>query len=411
MRGSLHSKHGDDSVGQRLKQAVKRPLLRAGMLIGRRIANRFERPVDPQRPWRVLVIQLGGLGDVVRVFPLLERIQAAQPDATIALLTNQAPGLLELYPGARRPSHVPFDLRWGYLRKLRALARLRRSGVNLVLSPVRGDGMLECAVIAWLTGAAHRIGFEQDGAGFLHTYKQPLSAAHSLLEQNLRLLEPLGIAPGEARQRLQVPEKARAFAAEFYATRMRRGSLRVVIHPWASSQSAFRAWPFKRYAALVERLLRERDAAVVVLGSEREANPDKDLLNALPSGRVHDLTGRTGLGEAAALIAQCDLFIGNDSGLLHMALAADVPTVAIFGATPPAQLLPPGARAMAVRTEFPCQPCYRHQPLFDYKCAHAFRCLAQLPVDVVLAEALRLTARCGQRDAVVGSRLAPDKSR
>ena len=357
--------------------------------IGRRVGIRFDRPVQPRRPWRALVIQFGGVGDILRVFPVVEQLQASHPNTDVGLFTNQGAVLLELYPGPRRPRHVLFDLQWSYPRKLWELAKLRRAGVDLIVNPTRGDGMLECAIMAWLIGAPHRIGFDQDGAGFLHTHKQPFSGVLPILEQNLRLLEPLGVEAGEARLRLRIPEPARAFAADWYMRHVPPGTLRVVVHPWASSHSEFRAWPFPRYAELIERLVEERNAVVLVLGSESEAAPDRGRLTGLPRGRVHDLAGATRLAEAAALIAGCDLFVGNDSGLLHMALAANVAAVAVFGATPPAQVLHTSTNAVAVVAGFPCQPCYRHQPLFDYRCNYGFRCLRELPVSAVLNEVLR----------------------
>jgi ADP-heptose:LPS heptosyltransferase len=374
----------------RIKEFVKRPFMRMLMSVGRRVRNLYDRPVQICSPRRALVIQIGGVGDIIRVFPLLERLQAAYPDTDIGLFTNQGTELLDLYPGPRRPRHVPFDLKWSYPRKWRELAKLRRAGVDLIVNPARGDGMLECAIMAWLIGAPHRIGFDQDGAGFLHTHKQPFSGAHSILEQNLLLLKPLGVEAGESCVRLRIPEPARAFAADWYTQHVPLGVLRVVVHPWASSHREFREWPFGRYVEMIERFLEERNAFVLILGCDSEAAADRERLAKLPHGRVRDLVGATGLAEAAALIAGCDLFVGNDSGLLHMALAANVATVGVFGATPPDQVLHTSTNAVALVAGFPCQPCYRHQPLFDYHCRYGFRCLEELPVSAVLGEALRL---------------------
>lgn len=374
----------------RLKDAVKRPFLRMLMSAGRRIGPRFDRSVLPPRPWRALVIQFGGMGDVLRTFPLMEALQAAHSGADVALLTNQSDALLRLYPGPRPPRHILFDLSWGYPRKLWQLAKLRRAGINLIVNPARGDGILECGVIAWMIGAPHRIGFDQDGAGFLHTCKRRFIETQSILEQNLGLVEPLGIEAPGARLQLGIPGPARLFAADWYDRHVPRGAIRVVVHPWAISHREFRAWPFSRYAELITRFLEQRNASVLVVGSESEAGSDRAHLARLAAGgRVHDLAGVTRLEEVAALIAECDLFVGNDSGLLHLALAAGVPTVAVFGATPPAQVMHTSRNAVAVVTGVPCQPCYRHQPLFDYRCDHAFRCLEELPVARVLGEALR----------------------
>ncbi len=377
----------------RLKDVVKRPFLRMLVRVGRRAAGRFDRAVEPRRPWRALVIQFGGIGDIVRAFPLVERLQAAHAGAEVGLLTNQGAAMLDLYAGPRRPRYVPFNLRWSYLRKLWVLAKIRHAGVDLIVNSNRGDGVLECAIIGWLIGAPHRIGFDQDGGGFLHTHKVPFSAAASILEQNLQLLGPLGIEAGDVCLRLRIPESARAFAADWYRRYVPPGAVRVVVHPWASSHGEFRAWPFQRYVELIERLVEERNAFVLVLGSESEAIRDRVHFNKLPRGRAYDLAGATTLVQTAALIAGSDLFIGNDSGLLHLAAAAKVPTVAVFGATPPIQVLNANMRAAAVVAGVPCQPCYRHQPLFEYRCSHGFRCLKELPVGAVLKEALGMVTR------------------
>lgn len=373
----------------RTKDIVKRPLLRTLAGLGRHIGGFFTRPVKPGRPWRALVIQLGGIGDVLRVFPVVERLLAADPQADVTLFTNLGADLLDLFPGPQRPRHVLFDLNWSYPRKLRELMKLRRAGLDLVISPVRGDGMLECAVIAWLSGAPHRIGFDRDGAGFLHTHKQPFADGVSILEQNLRLLDALDIPERGTRLCLRIPEPARAFAADWYARHVPPDYQRIVVHPWASSHDEFRAWPIVRYAELMRDVIAARRVVMVVLGGDAEASRDRARLDGLPADRVFNLAGAVRLNEAAALIAGCDLFVGNDSGLLHFALAAEVPAVVVFGATPPAQVLHTSRHAIPVVSGVPCQPCYRHQPFFDYRCAHGFRCLSEVPVGTVLREILR----------------------
>jgi len=375
----------------KFKTAIKRPLLRVAAALGRRIGRVFDARPNSNSWGRALIIQLGGVGDVLRVFPLIERLQAACPEGEVLLLTNQNAGLLELYPGSRLPRHELFDLRWSYWRKLRAVVRLRSSGIDLVVNPTRGDGMLECAVMAWIIGAPNRIGFDRDGVGFPHTFKQPFSDTESILEQNLGLLAPLNIEPGEARLRLRIPESAASFAAAWYGRHAPDRAARIVIHPWATSHAEFRAWPISQYAALIRELLSASDAIVVVLGSESEAGKDRGWLAGLPPSRVMDLAGTTRLDQAAALISGCDVFVGNDSGLIHFALSAGVPVVGVFGATPAAQVLHTSREAVAVTAGVPCQPCYRHQPLFDYRCDYQFRCLRQLTVTAVLTEVLRRT--------------------
>jgi len=92
------------------------------------------------------------------------------------------------------------------------------------------------------------------------------------------------------------------------------------------------------------------------------------------------------------------LMICNDSSLLHIADALDVPTIVLFGATAPAQVLAPASRCHVVQAPgvLPCRPCYRHQPDFDWTCAHGYACMDGIRLQTVLAAA---EAVLGRRNA------------
>jgi heptosyltransferase-2 len=104
-----------------------------------------------------------------------------------------------------------------------------------------------------------------------------------------------------------------------------------------------------------------------------------------------DIAGRTNLSDAIALIARCDLFITNDSGLMHVAGALGVPTVAIFGSTNPKTTYPLGERISLIRKPVDCSPCLKQE------CPTDFRCMNLVTVDEVVDESLRLLAGAGYR--------------
>ena len=91
-------------------------------------------------------------------------------------------------------------------------------------------------------------------------------------------------------------------------------------------------------------------ARVAVLAAAGERGQVEPLLAAVPADRVLDLVGRTGLPVAAAVLRQCDFFVGNDSGLMHMAAAAGIPTLGLFGPSHTTHYAPWGPRAAWVRT-------------------------------------------------------------
>jgi heptosyltransferase-2 len=116
-------------------------------------------------------------------------------------------------------------------------------------------------------------------------------------------------------------------------------------------------------------------AKVVVIGTEKEKELGETLISAAP-GAVN-LCGMTGLGDALALIKRCQLFVSNDSGLMHVAAALKVPTVAIFGSTDSVATGPRGKNARIVKQDMECSPCLKPECTVGYRCL-----LAVQPEDV-----------------------------
>ena len=135
-------------------------------------------------------------------------------------------------------------------------------------------------------------------------------------------------------------------------------------------------WPPERFAALFRRLaggpLRPARAAILAGPGEAERALAAPLLAALPE--AIDLAGRLTLPEAAACLARAALFVGNDSGLMHIAAAAGTPTIGLFGPTPADEYAPAGRAAMAVRS-----PTARMEDLSVEDAAAAALALLRLP--------------------------------
>lgn len=176
------------------KQHLKRPFLKAFLHVGRLLGSAFDRRVSLESVNTVLVVQFGGLGDVLRIFPVIETLRHHLPNAQIVVLSNQGSALFELLPPEYQDcEHWQLRLDWGYFKKLKSVRALRRRGFDLVVNPTRGDGMVEMCLLAFLVGARHRVGFDQDNAGFLHTAKLQFDPHKSIVVQNLELLKMIGL--------------------------------------------------------------------------------------------------------------------------------------------------------------------------------------------------------------------------
>ena len=117
-------------------------------------------------------------------------------------------------------------------------------------------------------------------------------------------------------------------------------------------------WFPQRYAALGDRLNQTMDAAIVIFGGPSDRDLGRQIARTMRAPAI-DLSGRTRLGEAMALIDRCDVFVTNDSGLMHVAAALDTPLVAIFGSTNSTTTSPFSATSRIVRVPIECSPCMK----------------------------------------------------
>jgi ADP-heptose:LPS heptosyltransferase len=157
-----------------------------------------------------------------------------------------------------------------------------------------------------------------------------------------------------------------------------------------------KVWAPERFVALYDRLAGAGGAlpgarvAVFAGPGEAEARMAAPVLAALPRGRTIDLVGRLTLTEAAAALARCALYVGNDSGLMHLAAAAGTPTVGLFGPSPPEEYAPCGPHAAIARTHVPMAALIA-APGYDHRTTGSL--MGSLPVEDVVEAASALLAR------------------
>ena len=172
------------------------------------------------------------------------------------------------------------------------------------------------------------------------------------------------------------------------------------MHPGSGGYSTARRWASERFAQLADTLYSGVGGQLLLLGGPEEAELHQHIIDMMHSEMpVRSMAGRGSIKVTAALLEQVDLFIGNDSALVHLAVAAGTPTVAIFGLTN-AQAWGPfadekaGQQALIVRLNLPCMPCfYRGHDLGTPEGCATRDCLALLGVDPVATAARRLLTK------------------
>ena len=305
--------------------------------------------------------------------PALRVARRRFPEAEITIVAR--PYVAEIYQGQQVCNELIVDessgAHSGMLGRERLAARLRaqRFDVALLL-----QNAFDAAWLAWRAGIPERIGYARDGRGFLLTKAIPVPRSGEIPPHEkfyyLELLRRAGwidSLPDETFVCLNVSEQERKRAAEFLIQNgARSDSLRIAIGASASYGSA-KCWPPSRFADVANRLQSELDCEVILFGTPSEAEVTRAIAAKMSHAPV-DLTGKTAIGELPALLSQCHLFVGNDSGAMHVAAAVGLPVVAIFGPTDPHGTAPVTPRCSIIQQKPYCSPCFlRHCPT-DHRC-------------------------------------------
>jgi ADP-heptose:LPS heptosyltransferase len=347
---------------------VKKLILRGAAFAGKRTGGLFDRAPRLERCRRILIFQGGGLGDILRVFPLILSLHQRFPNASLYTLTPFSNIVFKLFP---RPDLIAGSFNYdpagedrGLAGKSRLVKRLRPHRFDLIINPGRGEGMIENAILSYRIGAPCRVGFDREGAGFLNTVKVPLQDDRPIVEQNLDLLRALGI-PTAPHLSLRVPDEEASFGPALRKELLSDGEQLIALHPGSFWRKELQ-WPLPKYIDLAGEILLRYRCRIVLLGTKEEAPLAEQMRAALNNSRLISMAGKTGLAQVASLLKSADLFIGNDSGLLHLSLGLKVPAIGLFGYTDPRQVIAPEGACIALHKPSG-EALYFHQPFYRFK--------------------------------------------
>jgi lipopolysaccharide heptosyltransferase II len=352
---------------------------------------------------KILLIRLRQIGDVIFTTPAVRGLRQRFPDAYLtyiveppaAPVVEHNPHLDQVITAWRRkgPSQLGYDLALGL--------RLRRERYDVAIDFHGGP---RSSLLTWLSRAPIRVGYEVAGRSWMYTRRvarpRALRARHSV-ENQWDLLAALDIPP-PIPSTFPVEMTVDPSAAATVADRLSRAGVAatdrvIVVH--VSAGNPFRRWPLESFAALVGALASREPARRIIVTSgpsEHEAAGHVIARGRAALGPTgHDRVvscGELSLDELRALLDRASLYIGGDSGPLHIAAATAVPIVGLYGPTLPARSAPwrhPQYPAEAVEVDgLPCRPCDQRV------CAPGdFRCLGWLRPEQVIDAAERLLRR------------------
>ncbi|MCF8056556.1 MAG: lipopolysaccharide heptosyltransferase II [Desulfocapsa sp.] len=356
---------------------------------------------------KILIRSTNWIGDAVMTTPAVHSIRKNFPDAEITMLA--VPWVADVFRSSPDVDNLfIYDKKHLYQGKMKGpmhLAKdLKAYGFN---AAILLQNAFEAAFVTKMAGIPVRAGYNRDGRSFLLTHGVTMSEEIRKKHQvhyYQHLLAELGLAIGPDHLRLPMPEALQKWAKGFVDCLRYQSPVSVKeqqqgaeipglpevrplkddgapipvigFNPGAAFGPA-KQWPVEKFgqlAAIITHNYGEDGCVILVFGTDTDTAAAQKIRQFSMRTPYHvvDMTGKTSLGQAMALIKCCDAFVTNDSGLMHVAAGLDTPTIAIFGSTDHIATGPYSKKAIVLRREMKCSPCLQtHCPEGHLRCLEA----------------------------------------
>ncbi len=315
--------------------------------------NRSRYAISSPEVNKILFIRIDRVGDLVLSTPAIKALKEKYPHSKLIVLASRSNySLLENNPYVDQT--LIYDAKQSLLMKLKSIKHLRTFGFDMAVDPYV-DYELKTALIAFLSGATKRIGYASHGREILFNLPAPeIDENEHFADLTLGVLKPLGIIPKERNPEIFLAEDEKKWASNWLSKRKLDSRPVVGIHPGAYYES--QRWPPDHFSELIRELGKAETRELILFGGPG----DEMLLDSIVSSIGSDI--RTyipdDLRKFAALLSCCSVFICNNSGPLHIAVAVNTPTISLMGPTRKDRWMPIGSIHRVLRIDdLPCIGC------------------------------------------------------
>ena len=329
----------------------------------------------------ILIIKLRYIGDVLLATPTVRAIKAARPDVRVTMMVNS--GTEDVLSGNPDLDEIMVLDKGSLAAQSRLIAGLRARQFDTVIDLTDGD---RSAFLTRISGAPVRIGFndEHRWRGRYYTeVVQLLPGLRHRIDRDLEALKPLSIeADSKDPQLWLTPEENNSTDHLLDQLGVQRSQSIVILQPGA--RYWFKAWPPDRFAELADRLTSRYGCQVLIGGSDQDVGLAQQIRQMATSIPII-MAGCTTIKQFAAIAKRSTLFVGSDSGAMHLASAVGTSIVALFGPSNPREWGPRGGPVEVLYKEIDCRSC------FHPTCTRGEEnCMKLIAVDEVFAAAERL---------------------
>lgn len=361
-------------------------------------------PLKELNPEKILIRSTNWIGDAVMTTPAVHSIRKNFPDAEITMLA--VPWVADIFRVSPDVDKLfIYDKNHLYQGKIKGPLNLAKDLKTFHFdAAILLQNAFEAAFVAKMAGIPVRAGFKRDGRGVLLTHGVTISDAIRKKHQvhyYQYMLSELGLDIGPDHLRLPLPDDLLGWAKGFVDGLKSQGpvsrveeevgketsglselkplnsdgvSIPVIgFNPGAAFGPA-KQWPVEKFAqlaAIISHNYGDTGCVIMVFGTDADTKAAQEIkqFSVRTPYHVVDMTGKTDLKQAMALIKCCDAFVTNDSGLMHVAAGLGTPSIAIFGSTDHIATGPYSKKAIVLRREMECSPCLQtHCPQGHLKC-------------------------------------------
>ncbi|MGM0424146.1 MAG: glycosyltransferase family 9 protein [Thermodesulfobacteriota bacterium] len=342
------------------------------------------------KPKSILIIRLSAIGDIVMASGVIPVLRKHFPEASLDwLVQSECAQLLQGHAGLRRTISWPRQT-WQQLwsqgkllelsRQFRSLVKeLRSQEYDLVLDL---QGLWKSAWLAWICKSGHKVGLDsREGSKWvLDKVCRSSPGDRRMASEYLHLLQELGLHTQDFHLGLQSRSEDQIQARELLQAHGVQGEY-AVFCPFSTREQ--KLWPLQHWLVLAGLLQERVGLQMVLLGGPADREM-AEYLQSKSSCRLVNLAGETNLIQSLALVKGASLLIGVDTGLTHMGIMSQTPSVALFGSTCP-YLWTGRQDSVVLYQERDCSPCRRHP-----NCNGQYQCMQDLSPELVCQTAASL---------------------
>ncbi|MGM0470927.1 MAG: glycosyltransferase family 9 protein [Bacillota bacterium] len=335
-------------------------------------------------PTKILIIRLSAIGDVIHALPVAKAVRNAYPEAELTwIVESKAEDLIVNNSYLDHVIQLP-KAEWKESFKSNKLGTLRRAKEFFdQLKEQQFDlawdlhGLFKSGLTAYLSGAKLRVGpsdaRECSGLFYHEQVELPDRQLHQI-ERNLLLAQGIGAESDELDYGIRVEPSVKQRVDSLVSDLELDNRPLVVINPLTSWTA--KNWLLERYAKLADQLINELNVEVIFTGGPSDREDVASILDSM-SAQPLNLAGETNLQELAELYSRAEIFIGGDTGPMHLAAAMDTTVVTLMGPTTPQTHGPYGKQHTVIQADLSCLECW------ERACPRDNECMKQISVEEI----------------------------